>query len=110
MNKNKFDEIIKEVQELRKKDKYFDALARAKAVANIRYNKAFYDEDPEAVQYNKSVYDSIDRVLDTYYKARYIDKEELTKEKIESLEEFIEMLKQRGFWHNFPIADAEDLL
>ncbi|UZQ81792.1 hypothetical protein [Thermoanaerobacter sp. RKWS2] len=108
MDKNKFDEILKEVQELREKDKYFDALARAKAIAGIRYSKAFYDEDPEAVQYNKGVYDSIDRVLDAYYKSRYIDKEELTKEKIEALEEFIKMLKQRGFWHDFPIADAEE--
>lgn len=99
MNKSKFDAILEEVQELMKKDKYFDALARAKAVASIRYHKAFYDEDPEAVQYNKMVYDSIDKALDIYYEAQYVKGGEFTKEDFEALENFIKIVKERGFWY-----------
>jgi hypothetical protein len=99
MNKNKFDAILEEVQELREKDKYFDALARAKAVASIRYHKAFYDEDPEAVRYHKESYDSIDKVIDVYYEAQYVKGGEFTEKDFKNLEEFIRTLRENGYWY-----------
>lgn len=105
-NKRKytFEDCWREGTELMQKDKYYNALIRGSTMAKIKYDMALLREDFEEIRRHKEAYDAITEVIQAYLRARYGDEgNQMTEEKYKSLEEFIEMLKQKGYWHDVEV-------